>query len=258
MVIFLREPCLIQVTKLLLQRIHMLTDFLHRPGPGESNPPSIQVRVFLASFMIAYKQSHVFEEMKELETTLLGSAKVFVELIEHIARLIIEQGSFSNIPKDTTANFSTCLFKFLKDFNAWKVPDEKKLTRRIWHALIALENAQMHLPADEAEQSSLKIELRTQTDRLRNKLRQIAGVAKVQEFDASRIAAREDGLQLRILARGGGGLPERVSNEQLAHELMLDNSFQLTGTAEASGSVCPLSHAIRERFHQVLGSFSLF
>jgi hypothetical protein len=258
LVVFLREPRLIQVAKRFLQRIHMLADFLHRPAPDESNPPNVQARVFLASFMIAYKQSYVFEDIRELETTLLGSATVFVELMERIARLIIEQGSFSNIPKDVTANFSACLFRFLRDFNAWKVPDEAKLTRRIWHALIALEEAQMHLPEDEAADSRLSVELRTQIARLRDKLRQIAGAAKVQEYDASRSARRADGRQLRTLTWRGEGLPERVSNEQLAHELMLDTSFQLTDTAETSSNVCELSRTIRERFHQVRGSFSFF
>ena len=201
--------------------------------------------------MIAYKQSHVFEEIKELETTLIGSATVFVELVERIAKLILEQGSFSNLPKDTTANFSACLHKFLRDFNAWKIPDEAKLTRRIWHALNALEDAQIYLPEDEAQDSRLWVEFRTQTTRLRDKLRQIAGAAKVREFDASRRTARAEVQQLGTLSRGRDMLPQRMSNEQLAHELMLDNAFQLNDSAEMAGSGCPLHRAILERFHQV-------
>jgi hypothetical protein len=255
LVVFLREPRLINVTRLFLERIHMLNALLHHPESGTPNPPN--VRVFLASFMIAYKQPHVFEEIKELETALIESATVFVELVERIARLILKQGSFSNLPKDATANFSACLHKFFRDFNAWKIPDEAKLTRRIWHALVALEDAEIYLPEDEPEDSRLRVELRAQSTRLRDKLRQIAGAAKVQEFDASRSATRANGQQLRTLTRGGRGLQDRVNNEQLAYELMLDNAFQLTDSAEMSGSVCPLSHAIRERFHQVRGlSFS--
>jgi hypothetical protein len=206
--------------------------------------------------MIAYKQSHVFEEMKELETTLFNSASVFVEFVERIAKLIIERGSFSNIPKDLTANFIAYLYKFLKDFKAWKVPDEEKLTRRICHALIALEEAQMHLPEDEPGDSRLSVEFRTQIERLRSKLQQIAGADKVKEYDDSRRAAREAGRQNRTSASGSvGGLRDRVSNEQMAHELMLDPSFELNDLAEAECCSCAVSTAIRQKFHQVCGDF---
>ena len=254
---FLREPPRIQVAKSFLQRIHRVSYSLHPPTSGESNPPTINVRVFLAGFMIAYKKSHVFEEMRELETTLLSSASVFVEFVENIARLVVERGSFSNLPKDLTANFEACLFKYLKDFKAWKVPDEVKLTRRICHALTALEEAQLQLPENEPSDSRLSVEFCTQIERLRSKLQQIAGADKLQEYDDSRRAARAAGEQNKGLVRGGVGLKDKVSNEQLAHELMLDTSFELNDLAEAECCSCAISNAIRQKFHQVRGDIIL-
>ena len=156
------------------------------------------------------------------------------------------------------------LFEFLKRFKAWKVPDEAKLTCRIKHALIALYQAEEHLPPDEPEDSKLKIEFRTQIERLRNKLLQIAGADAVKLFDEQRKKGQipsgsggSGGGEGKGGAGGVGGaggayaaLPGRMTNEQLAHELLLDPTFQLDESGGCSVEN-PVFHRIRESFHQV-------
>ena len=148
------------------------------------------------------------------------------------------------------------LFEFLKRFKAWKVPDEAKLTCRIKHALIALYQAEEHLPPDEPEDSKLKVEFRTQIERLRGKLQQIAGVDALNRFDEQRRAGLVQsggGGGGGIGAGGAGGayaaLPGRMTNEQLAHELLLDPAFQLDESGGCSVEN-PVFHRIRESFHQ--------
>jgi hypothetical protein len=96
------------------------------------------------------------------------------------------------------------------------------------------------LPAD----STLKLEFSTQIELLRSMLQQIAGA------DALTAAAREGGS-------GGAyaALPGRMANEQLAHELLLDPTFQLDESRGAMEEI-PVFHRIREWFHWVVFSDS--
>ncbi len=161
------------------------------------------------------------------------------------------------------------LFDYLKKFKAWKVPDENKLVHRIKHALIALYQAEDHLPPDEPKDSTLSIEFRTQITRLRGKLQQIAGPGELRAFDEQRMSGWVSGIgTVSIGCNGdndgnGGGdsggsagsnaysainLP-RMTNEQLAHELLLDPGFQLNEEGGAS-SENPVRRKIRESFHK--------
>ena len=137
---------------------------------------------------------------------------------------------------------------------------------RIQHALVALYGAEESLPPNEPGSSKLRLEFNTQIVRLRTKLTRIAGPACMQEFDrahprllaaspspkapsaaAPSPEAPEAPQQLRESLRGP--MPGRLSNEQLAHELALDRSFQLE-----DGGGCrsenPLLQQIRDRFHR--------
>jgi hypothetical protein len=237
------------VVKRFLQRIFNLANLVHR-HQLESDAPLLNARVFNAGFMIAYRQSHVFEEMNELSTTLFDSALVLMEFVERIAKLVLEKGSFGKIPKDATVTFTAVMFKYLRNFKLWKIPDEAKLTGRIWNALMALEQAQTQLPEGEPADSSISVEFRTQIVRLRSKMEQIAGRAKLQEYDNARAAQRANPFQR---TRGVGRLSHlssnRMSNEQLAHELLLDSAFQLNEFAGTEHTA--LDDLIRQNFHDV-------
>jgi hypothetical protein len=133
---------------------------------------------------------------------------------------------------------------------------QAKLNCRIKHALIALYEAEQHLPSDEPEDSKLKVEFRSQIERLRSKLQQIAGVQALTDFDENRASGRA------VAPMPGGvgaysALPGRLTNEQLAHELLLDPEFQLN---ESGGCNIenPIYHRIRESFHQVMSDFEVF
>ena len=128
---------------------------------------------------------------------------------------------------------------------------QAKLTCRIKHALIALYQAEQHLPSDEPADSKLSLEFRTQIERLRSKLQQIAGPAALIEFDRNRAS----GIALVPSPCSASGaysaLPGRLTNEQLAHELLLDPAFQLDESGSCSAEN-PIYHRIRESFHQVM------
>ena len=140
------------------------------------------MRVFLAAFMIAFRPTHVFESMGEREQSLFESAGPLISCFERIVDSLATNGSFYLVSFDLTVGFVPMLLSYLKCFKAWKVPDEAKLTCRIKHALLALYQAEEHLPPNEPEDSKLKIEFRTQIARLRSKLTQIAGSDALAEF----------------------------------------------------------------------------
>jgi hypothetical protein len=94
---------------------------------------TVNVRVFLAAYMIACSPSHVFESMGTLEKDLLDSAVLLLGLFEQILSGIQQHCTFYLLPADTVARFQPALFDYLRRFKAWKVPDEAKLTCCIQH-----------------------------------------------------------------------------------------------------------------------------
>jgi len=255
LVIFLREKKVINLAKQALRRVHFLSTFRHGSPSRALVPENVNVRVFLAGFMIAYRPTHVFESMGRLEQALFESATPLIKTFEEICKHIMasKNHSFAEVPHELTSCFPTLLFDYLKNFKAWKVPDEAKLTCRIKHALIALYQAEEHLPPDEPEDSKLKTEFRTQIERLRSKLQQIAGVDTLNRFDEERRAGTVHSGINETTAAGSGGayaaLPGRMTNEQLAHELLMDPTFQLDESGGCSVEN-PVFHRIRESFHQ--------
>ena len=246
LIIFLREKLTIAVVKKCLQRVHLLSTHRHGSPPRALAPEHVNVRVFLAGFMIAFRPTHVFDSMGTLEQALFESAVPLITNFQRIVECVASTGSFQAVSTELTCQFPTMLFEYLKRFKAWKVPDEAKLTCRIKHALIALYGAEQHLPPDEPEDSKLKVEFRTQIQRLRSKRSQIAGPDALVQFDAERV---DGGPRV-----GGNGsvytaIPGRLTNEQLAHELLLDQAFQLCDSGGTSAEN-PVFHRIRESFHQ--------
>lgn len=251
LVVYLREPHVIDTTRKCLQRVHLLCTSRHGSPPAQGIPETVNVRVFLAGYMIAIRPTHVFEGMSPLAQSLYEATVPLVNAFEAITLAVVASGSFQLVDPALTAGFPEMLFTYLTRFRAWKIPDEAILTCRIRHALIALYEAQAHLPADEAHDSRLNTELRTQIARLRSKLRQIGGAEALERFDAERgtvTAAQLDNM-------GGStvtAFASRMTNEQLAHELLLDPTFQLTGEDGEGATVIPhpIYSRIRASFHQ--------
>jgi hypothetical protein len=143
-----------------LQRIHLLCVFRHGSPPGGLAPENVNIRVFLAAFMIAYYPANVFENMGPLEQALFDVTTPLIVSFEAIMVALSSGLLFKDIDVSFTKDFTALLFRFLKHFRAWKVPDEAKLVARIKNALLALYEAQVHLPADEDPESKLNVEFR--------------------------------------------------------------------------------------------------
>ncbi len=225
----------------------MICVFRHGTPMLALQPQNVNVRVVLCAYMIVQWPSEVFESVGALEKALIDSAIAFVNNFQSLAEKAVEVGAVSLIPTDLTRNFPTLIFEYLKCFKAWKLPDESKLKCRIKHALIALIQAQRHLPPDEPHDSKLNIEFRTQIERLRSKLQQIAGVEALNEFDETCRINRMTEIPVIAAYRS---LPNRMSNEQLSHEILLDPAFQIENRVNVNIEG-QLYHEILDYFKQV-------
>ena len=72
LIVFLRKKEIIAITKACLQRVHLSCTFRHHIQYQTNE--KVNVRVFLAGYMIAYCPTHVFESMGVLEHALLNAA----------------------------------------------------------------------------------------------------------------------------------------------------------------------------------------
>ena len=252
LVMELKQQPIVDMVKGCLRRIHLLATKRHGSPPGALAPENVNVRVVLAGFMAAYRPTHVFETMGPLERSLHESGIALIQAFEAIYERMTDGIAFANVPHEVTRDFPALLFEYLKRFKAWKVPDEAKLASRIRHALVALYRSRAHLPPDEPEDSKLSVEFRTQIERMRAKLAQIAGQGALKAFDERERPAIGGGAGGPPGGPGGSvyaALPGRMSNEQLAHELLLDPTFQLdeSGSCDA---VNPVFERMRQLFHR--------
>ena len=99
-VIYLRDKKVIAVSKACLQRIHLLTTFRHGSPSSALVPENVNIRVFLAGFMIAYYPDKVFETMGALEQPLFDSTIALIEAFERICKQIAANPSFADMPHE--------------------------------------------------------------------------------------------------------------------------------------------------------------
>jgi len=187
-------------------------------SPPESTP-DINVRVFLAAYMIVYRPHNVFESTGELETALMNSATQLLARFQQICEVIRTQQYF--VSSELTDGFPALLQDYMERFQAWKVPDQERLAIRLKSALFAMYQALTHTPNGDT-----RTEINTQIERLRRKLAQIKGEEELLQFDVDRLS----GVQFPpyINQRFSG-----LANEQLSHELMLNREYQLKDNSEA-------------------------
>jgi hypothetical protein len=214
LVIYLRENITIATTKDCLQQIHSLCVARHGPTTAGT---AFNVRVFMAGYMVVHYPANVFEDLDaQLVVDLREAAAPLLASFEQICALCDTVG-FDGVPHTLSHQFVQQLPTYMTCFRAWKIPDEAKLSQRIRHALTALYDALAAVPPADA----LTEELNSQIERLRTKLQQIAGHQALADFDT----ARQQPAQQLVMAPYR--IPTRLTNEQLAHELLLDPTFQL-------------------------------
>lgn len=257
---FLRNRVTIATTKACLERIQRLA--IQRHGLPESVVlcESVNVRVFLSGWMIAFHPSKVFESIGALERALFNATGPLLTAFEAILTHVSKSPghTFAEVPPNLTADFPTLLFDFVAKFRAWKVPDAARVAHRIRAALFALYQAERQLPADEPPDSRLRADFRSEIERMRSRLEQIAGAEALRRFDEERLNPSGSGEGNGGNGGNGGGgeggnggilgmtLPGRTTNDQLAYELLRNPDFRLdpSGSNERN----PVAKSLKDKF----------
>lgn len=214
----LREPKNIVLVANCLRRVFEL----YEPGDGEeTQSQTINARAFLAAFMIVKFAPRMFDAVGPVEEQLKDVAQRLVSAWELIWQAL-RTGDVSN---DTVRDFALLNIEYYDKFNAWKIPDEIKLRNRICSALDALYAAEEHIPPGEDPNSQLVVEFRTQIARLRAKLAQLNNGATLEAYDLSR---QNRGAVTQQSVVSDRFVPRHMTNDELAHELLLNPDFRLT------------------------------
>lgn len=247
---FMKGRSVISTTKRCLQRLHFLATFRHG-SPPNADMHQVPVKIFLCAFVVAYRPSKTFDSMGKLELKLQDAALRLVEMFEGMVRCVATEGSFQAVPFDLSMDFPSLVLQYFEYFYEWKAVDEDRIGGRIKHSLGALFMAEKQIASSVPEQAPLRLEIRTQIERLESKLRSVIGPEKFQHFRANIDAAsRCSSPSLRILgARGVDGSVDPVmTNDQLVHELLLAPAFQLDDSGRG-GFECPIQSRLRQRFN---------
>ena len=132
----LREPELLDVMQKTVLRVFYLS--FGRRGTRRIAEANLNIRVFLAAYMIAFRPSYVFEQPHgALEKELHAVSEPLLQYFERVCEELREK-PIHNVARELTDEFPAMLHTYVKKFKAWKIPDETKLSERIKHALAAL------------------------------------------------------------------------------------------------------------------------
>lgn len=138
---FIQLKQTIQIARITLQHIHF--SCIARHGQNASQRPhQINVRFFLASYMVVFHSQEVFEEIGEKERSLIEAAKTLVQSFQLICENIKDHNfKFSRVPFSLTQGFQGELFYYLDCFKTWKEPDEKMKMERLKIGIIGFTRA---------------------------------------------------------------------------------------------------------------------
>ena len=139
------------VTRLCRLSINAKTQQELMSVQGVVIPENINIRVVLASFMIAYHKESVFESVGALETAVQTSSRALTESIQFIVDHLMRGGAWRDLDAERRRGFPVLMSEYLSTFKAWKIPDEEKLTKRIQHALTALYEVPASFPRSRSE-----------------------------------------------------------------------------------------------------------
>lgn len=247
---------MVEVFKLFIQRIYFLATFRHRNGSFDVCNASMQV--MLKAYMIAYHPKNSFETMHgAAEQKLIECSTRMTERFERIAHHVMGLNSLQGggVSRDLTADLVPLMGEYVECFYSWKRVDEKRLQSRLERMLVATEDS-LALCKVENPDDTLNIPAFEESiKKMREKLRMVSGQAALSRYDESRSEARATVLRRTGLLPISNVLAARSSNDELAHELLLDPTFQLLDSGDYMAGT--LDEVIRQKFQQVGCCFQL-
>lgn len=233
----------------MLLRMLQICNWGHKEQPWITG--TVNVKIFLAAYMIVAKPSQVFESIEDLEQKLMDATSPMLESVHATAQALSEGKGWAELaPRVLCTNLIT----YLRSFKSWKIVDERKLAGRLQHALDELSRTKALLSQDDI---AMHNETDAQIKRLTHKLHQIVPpeVSSGKKRKASsptedNLLSAAAGVDKSSAAPGNSEADAiTMTNEQLAHELLLDPSFQIAYDA-SSGTESGVRARMREVFER--------
>ena len=178
----------------------------------------VNVKIFVAAYMIVEHASHVLTEKGDLENALFDASKAMILAFEKTADALSKGVLWHRLQEETTDKLPKLLCNYLRAFKAWKLVDEVKVIARVKSAIQGLDNAE-DIMEDKIKNFDVITSLKAQQQRLRQQMVNLKGQKELDAYDADR---REAASKRRKCSSNTG-----VDNSQLAHELLLDPDFRL-------------------------------
>ena len=172
------KRCLVRLARRSIGQSSSRRDTAVGEKPSNVN---LNVRAFLAAFMIRYHSGHVFEQNGMAERLLLDEATQLVDSFYAAIASIRATGTFVDNPETP---FMQVLLNYFDTFKKWKTPNTPQLVTRVENAIISLTIEEARIPADQPEDSHLRLAFKRDIRRLKDKLVEIAGARVLAKLEA--------------------------------------------------------------------------
>ena len=98
------------------------------------------IRVLLSAFMISLHHGCVFlSPYDKVQRDLIRDSVCLVERLERVALSLLEHQTFNRVPFELTCDFLPLLANFINHFWEWSIPDKARIERSIQEELVELE-----------------------------------------------------------------------------------------------------------------------
>jgi hypothetical protein len=177
----------------------------------------LNYKIILAAYMFSLHPSKVFEKVGPSEQSLIDASMPMLECFHRTAVGMAEGRTWGSLRMDplTAQPLSTLLSDYLRKFMIWKQRDERRLVGMLTQALDANKDMADKLDPAMDDFDDMRKELMEKEAVLRARLVSVAGEKGLQDYLGRRSAG------IRVPNSCG------LSNEQLAHELLLDENFRI-------------------------------
>ena len=276
----LRSPAVIKVCKAFVRRLQCIsgggssanqqkkclstTTTTTFPQKKTQSTLPLNVSVVLSAYLIAFHDDRVFDApFLACEHRLIDLATRLVGQLERIAQGVLivpgscsSSSSFGCLRGELAAvDFHALLCNFIERFQEWRAYDQVRLSQRLQCSLAGVEDAIEIIRAEDPGNTSDLPSHEVQLARLRGRLAKIAGQDTLDRYDATRrVEPLQQRRRLGLIPGGCSPLCSgRMSNEELAHELLLNPAFQLL--PESGGvvlGVTTLDEAVRWKLKEVI------
>jgi hypothetical protein len=144
-------------------------------------PPTVNIRVYLAAYMVHYFPGNVLREVDATTIQMQGATANLLAFMDRAVPALAEGGLFRE--EEFGADFLQLLRQYINAFQLWKTPDSIRFQDHLKNVLRMAMAALSVLSETEPETEEC-FETRAQIDRLRAQLLVIGGQEAVDAFDA--------------------------------------------------------------------------